>query len=345
MTGERERFDIGELAVCLSHYDLGDIRNIREFMRGSRRAPKVVIECDHGKLLFKRRPEGRDEPEKVAFTHRLQLFLAGQNFPLPHLIGTRTDNNSMLICEGKIYELFEYIEGAGYDGSGGAAGQAGRTLGLYHKLTADYRPQWQPPTGSYHDAEPVHQAVRNVAGWLPERQCLSPDVVAGVVEDIGSKYRQCAATANGLGLNDWPAQMVHGDWHPGNLLFRQELVVAVVDYDSARMHARVIDLANGALQFSILGGGDDPASWPSQVRLPQFEQFLCGYDAINVITQAELKALPYLMCEAMIVEAILPIAATGTFSGIQGLAFLQMIQRKICWVLDHTEQLASALGG
>jgi homoserine kinase type II len=137
--------------------------------------------------------------------------------------------------------------------------------------------------------------------------------------------------------------MVHGDWHPGNLLFRQEQVVAVVDYDSARMHARVIDLANGALQFSILGGGEDPASWPSQVRLPQFGQFLCGYDAINVITQAELKALPYLMCEAMIVEAILPIAATGTFSGIQGLSFLQMIQRKVRWVLDHTEQLASAI--
>ncbi len=53
--------------------------------------------------------------------------------------------------------------------------------------------------------------------------------------------------------------------------------------------------------------------------------------------------MPYLMCEAMIAEAVLPIAATGSFGRMQGFPFLQMIERKVRWVLGHVEQLASVL--
>ena len=91
-----DKFEIYELAKCLSNYDIGAIGSLTEFLRGSRRAPKLVIESDKGKFLLKRRIQGRDDLAKVAFTHQIQISLAAQNFPLPHLIGTR-DNNSMLV--------------------------------------------------------------------------------------------------------------------------------------------------------------------------------------------------------------------------------------------------------
>jgi len=343
MTAEREKLGADELAVCLSHYDLGEISRIVEFPRGSRRSPKVVIECDRGKFLFKRRPRGRDDPARVAFAHRLQLFLAGQNFPLPHLIGTRKDNNSLLVREGTIYELFEFVEGGPYKRSGEATAGAGRTLGLFHKLTLDYRPEGFPVGGSYHYAPSIRQAVGNAIASLPkDRQ--APADTAAVVDDLGADYTMAAGKVEERGLPNWTGQIVHGDWHPGNMLFRDDQVVAVLDYDSARVLQRGIDLANGALQFSILAGGPDPTNWPSQLDLPRFKQFLRGYDSVNVISQAELQALPFLMCEAMIAEAVLPIAATGTFGRFQGLAFLQMIHRKVAWVLQHAEHLAGALG-
>ncbi len=119
--------------------------------------------------------------------------------------------------------------------------------------------------------------------------------------------------------------------------------MAVLDYDAARVYPRAIGLANGALQFSIIGGADDPAQWPAQVDIERFRQFLRGYDSVNVVSQRELEAIPFLMCEAMISEAVLPIAETGTFGRIKGFPFLLMIENKVGWILANLETLQSAL--
>src|SRR5205823_13771374 len=78
-------------------------------------------------------------------------------------------------------------------------------------------------------------------------------------------YDKAAQMVESLGLGRWPRQIVHADWHPGNMLYRDNHVVAVIDYDSARLLPRIIDIANGALQFSIIGGDDDIGKWPEYV--------------------------------------------------------------------------------
>ena len=59
--------------------------------------------------------------------------------------------------EGGIYEMFEYILGSGYDASLDATFHSGKILGLYHKLLADFRCDYQPPTGSYHNAPAIQE--------------------------------------------------------------------------------------------------------------------------------------------------------------------------------------------
>ena len=343
MTNGHETFGAAELAICLSHFDLGIITGIQEFARGSRRAPKTVIDSQRGKFLFKRRAKGKDDLRKVAFTHQIQLSLAQQNFPLPHLIGTRDENDSMLVIDNNIYELFEFVPGEGYDGSLDATLSSGRVLGLYHKLLNGFKSDYKPPTGSYHNAKAIHQAVRNTVSSLPLESRPSSKIVSKTVDFLEEAYKRCAQEVNKFGLGDWPVQIVHGDWHPGNMLFRDQKVVAVIDYDAARLQQRIIDLANGTLQFSILGGGNDPSKWPEYVDMARFKRFVLGYDSVNVISKHELKAIPFLMCEALIAEAVLPIAATGSFGRMEGFPFLQMIDRKTRWILDHLEDLTTVL--
>lgn len=343
MTKDRETFTGEELATCLSHYDLGDIESIEDFPRGSRRAPKAVIAADRGKFLFKRRAHGRDDLAKVAFTHQIQLHLAAQNFPLPHLLGTKKDNNSMLVLHDRIYEMFEFVEGSAYDASLKGTYNAGRVLGLYHKLMEGFRSDYKPPTGSYHNAQAIHQAIRNTVSSVPMDQRPAGNVVTTTVKSIEDAYRRCADQVEAEGMMDWPSQIVHGDWHPGNMLFNKRRVVGVIDYDAARLQQRVIDLSNGALQFSIIGGGDDPSEWPEYVDVTRFKRFMLAYDSVNVVTKSELRIAPMLMCEAMIAEAVLPIAATGSFGRIQGFPFLQMIDRKVKWILGHVDELRGVL--
>ncbi|MFP4106047.1 MAG: phosphotransferase [Phycisphaerae bacterium] len=339
----RETFDKAELSTCLSHYDIGIIRSIKEFPRGSSRSPKVLIESDRGRFLFKRRARGKDDLSKVAFTHQIQLSLAAQNFPLPHLIGTRPDNNSVLIIEDRIYEMFEYIHGGGYDGSLQSTYNSGKILALYHKLLTDFRSDYQPPTGSYHNAEAIHNAIRTTVRSLPMDVRPPTDVLTGTVQGLEDAYRHCSERVEQLGLNEWEMQIVHGDWHPGNMLFQERSVVAVIDYDAARLQQPVIDYANGALQFSIIGGSEDPAKWPDYLDESRFKRFIRGYDSVKVISVAELKAVPYLMCEAMIAEAVLPIAATGSFGRIEGFPFLDMVCRKVNWILNNLDELYGVL--
>lgn len=344
MASDHDTFGTEELAICLSHYDIGPITKIQEFPRGSRRAPKLVIDAGRGKFLFKRRARGRDDSAKVAFTHRIQMVLARQNFPLPHLIGTKIDNNSMLVVGELIYEMFEYVEGVNYDGSIESTFHAGHILGLYHKLLADFQSTYTPPAGSYHNAKAIRAAIGNTIRSLSVDGQTEAESLGRNVQSLDDAYVRCAKEVSSLGLDGWAKQVVHGDWHPGNMLFKDRKVVGVIDYDAARAQQRVIDLANGALQFSIIGGGEDPQAWPANIDVRRFREFIRGYDSVNILSVAEVKCIPYLMCEAMIAEAVLPIAATGSFGRLDGTPFLQMIDRKVAWIFENLEELYQAMG-
>jgi hypothetical protein len=58
-----------------------------------------------------------------------------------------------------------------------------------------------------------------------------------------------------------------------------------------------------------------------------------------LLSQAEIRAIPPLMVEALIAEAVFPIATTGSFGKVEGIAFLQMVHRKIVWILKNYDRL------
>ena len=340
-SGQREQFTQEELAIAMSHFDIGFIDSVQEYARGSRKAPKLLIGSDQGRFLLKRRARGRDEPFKVAFTHAIQLHLANKQFPLPHLIGTRNDNNSMFQWRGAVYELFEFIPGQGYPQTLEASFDGGHTLGLFHKLLMDFESEYQPPTGSYHAAQVIYQGM----------EALRVNLLAGAQElkDLGdflaNSYKEASERVEAVGIAQWPKRICHADWHPGNMLYRENRVVAVIDYDSARMLPPIVDIANGALQFSVIFGEDDVSNWPDYIDETRFRRFLRGYEEVIVLSQAELEVVPWLMMEALIAEAVLPIATTGNFGRMDGVPFLKMIQRKLTWLHKHVESLVQAAGG
>lgn len=343
---DRDQFTPDELAIVLSHYDLGTIQTIHEFPRGSRRSPKLLVRTEKGVFLLKRRAKGKDDPFKVAFAHSLQLYLTEKHFPLPHLIGTKLENNSMLQWTGSTYEIFEYIKGTGYDNSLEATQDAGKTLALFHKLIRDHQPEYEPPRGSYHASKTIRTSMDYIPRKLEKvdpRAFEFKDRITQVVDFLRESYNTAAQKTNEIGLSSWPMQITHSDWHPGNMLFRGQSVVAVIDYDSARLQQRIIDVANGALQFSIIGGGEDAAQWPNYLDISRYKRFLRGYDMVNVLSKAELHTLPWLMTEALIAESSIPIAMTGSFAQMDGFGFLEMVERKVNWLLQHANELANLM--
>ncbi len=329
-------FSSEELVRVLSHYDIGVIHQIRPLSGGSRRTPKMVIIAEKGKFLLKRRPKGKDDLYRVAFAHAVQARLAEKGFPVTALIPTRHEDNTILQLNNHIYELFSFVTGSRYNGSAEATFETGRQLANFHRHLAGFAPRWRPPRAGFHDSPTVRRHLRTLGS---EKFPRLDRRLQAVAEALMPLYNDAGARVNQCGFDSWNQQVVHGDWHPGNMLFADDRIVAVLDFDAIRVAPPVTDLANAMLQFSIVAGSSNPVDWPDHFDEEKLTPLLAGYRRANPLEPAKLDALPGLMIETMIAEAVLPIVATGFFGNLSGPDFLQMILRKAKWLDKNRTRL------
>jgi Ser/Thr protein kinase RdoA (MazF antagonist) len=328
-----------EVAEVLSHYDIGVIRQTKAVSGGSKYVPKMVIVSEQGKFFLKRRPKGKDDLSR--FAHAVQSELAQKAFPVTCLMTTRDEKNTILELGSHIYELFKFVAGRRYDGSAEATADAGRQLARLHRHFAECASEWKPSRGSFHGSSTVRRYLKTAGSEKGDRPDKKLQHTAGVLMTL---YNASSVRVNELGFDSWAEQIVHGDWHPGNMLFSKGKLVAVLDFDSMKLAPTVTDLANGMLQFSIVGGRPNPADWPAYLDQAKVVQFLNGYHEVVDLEKNKLASLPCLMIETMIAEAILPVAATGFFGNLSGFEFLKMIQRKCEWINKNRKTLAEAIG-
>jgi homoserine kinase type II len=333
-------FSSEELAQVLSHYDIGVIHRAKPLSAGNRRAPKMVITSERGKFLLKRRPKGKDDLYHVAFAHAIQSRLSEMEFPLAPLMTTCDEKNTILHLNNHIYELFEFVTGSRYNGSAEATADTGRQLANFHRYLTDFAEKWKPPGGSFHDSSTVRTQLKTTG---TEKAAGKDKTLQRTAETLMALYNASSIRVSELGFDSWPEQIVHGDWHPGNMLFSNSKLTAVLDFDSVKIASTVTDLANGMLQFSIVGNRPNPADWPNYLDQAKLVQFLNGYRKVIALDENQLNSLLDLMIETMIAESILPVAATGFFGNLSGLDFLRMIQRKAKWLDENRDKLTQAI--
>jgi len=339
---ERDIFAPEELAVVLSHYDLGVIESITEFRRGSRRSPKVGIVCERGKFLLKKRDLSRGGLARVRYAHAIQEHLGAKGFPLPQLITPRNTPSTVLDLDGQLYELFDFVSGHAYAGEPGESRDAGATLARFHAAMADFPMEESRVHSGYHDAVAVQTGLNAIPPRVSSHDSAAgrEAEVIGLTVNLYEAYCDAGEAVEAAGYERWPNCVVHSDWHPGNLLFKKGEVVAVIDYDCVKVGKAASDLANGALHFSLVAGGA-PDDWPDHLDMDRCREFLAGYDTVRRIGDEEARALPHLMIEALIAESVLPIAATGSFGRFDGFGFMQMVRRKVNWIQRHAAELCT----
>lgn len=344
---QRSRFRAKELAIVMSHYDVGAIREIHSFRRGNVHSPKSVIHTDTGKYILKRRGPGQDDPRRVALSHDIQQYLSQENYPLPKLIGLREANRFVLKTHGSLYELYEFVEGEEYQGSRGETESAAQSLAQLQKLLVDFSLDSDVPGRSYHNEDRVRQSIANVLPGISKHDSVSGQEgqLQAICANLLVSYDDAAQLAEQAMYSGTERIVCHGDWHPGNMLFRDEKVCATFDFDSVRRMSPWEDVANGCLQFSLIVKGHEPEVWPAEMAVDRAGWFLMSYRNGQVWNEETLTMLVGLMIEALIAEAVTPIAATGRFANIQGFRFLKMVLRKVHWLENYAvEMLLNGMG-
>lgn len=333
-----DAFDAEGLAIVLSRYDLGSIDRLRLLERGSREAPKLIIECALGVRLLKRRKETADRLARTITAHTLRARLRDAGVPIPRIITSR-DGETLLRHDAQLYELFEFVRLEPFSRQANKAHEAGRTLALFHAI-AEGIDASVARTPAYHAIPKTADRLRA----LPQR--LGEPDLQPVCETLARAYDSAQHDAKAAGVEQWPAVTIHGDWHPGNVAFDGDRVGAIYDLDTIRTGPRALDIASGAFQFSSDRIPNNAEDWAVGVDESLFRAFCDGYDAgsASPISRAEVKALPPLMIESLVAEALGPIATSGRFGVISARDFLPAVARRVAWIERSADTLRAMLG-
>lgn len=316
----RESFAREEVMRVLEHYPIGSVQSVREMIAGSSEAPKAVIESQLGKLMLKRRARGLEHASLVGFAHEVILGCLGLGVCVPPLIGTTKDNNSMCQIGDRTYELFVFIEGTVFDQSIAHARQAGMLLGELHKAMDSVTTSFEAT---------VESSVLN-----PERTAAHrlSDETGRTVKRI-MEYGLDSHRANAR-----PSAIVHGDWHPGNMIFDGPEVVAICDFDNCRLGSRDRELAQAMVYLSMQRPtvGNDQNSPNNNPSTEHLFEVWDGYHAFSPI-----RANPRLITGLL--PAVLLDEALASSPSERGSALIKVAVAKAMWFDEHMSEIIKAL--
>lgn len=260
---------------------------MRTLEGGSRRAAKWVVETPTGPLVVKRRRESaavlaRRWPQ-LRWRAEVEGYLHDRGIPVAQPPVSR-----LVVVDGDAYEISAFVEGKRCPRRPETVAAAGTTLARIHTVLRELESP-PLPQGSWHDATIVREALAALRGGRGEPVA---DTLARRYDEAAAACREAVAAS--------PQQLLHGDYHPGNLVMAEGRVAAVLDWEAIRSDAVLLEVAAGLLAF----GMRSHASGRPRADLACVGAFAGAYrDAGGVRLPAEAFAMA--MLEASIAAAAL----------------------------------------
>ena len=199
----RERFNAREIAQILSHYDIGVIREIREYRRGSRRAAKLKLVAERGEFLLKRRAAGRvfdSDRARAAASHKLQHLASKTGVPVASLMPLKS-GGTLLEFGGRLYELFQWIPGTRYARHAEQARATGIALARMHGAFDGVELLEDLPLGGFSEPEPVRAMMEQAREKAIARSTKEDgESIAASVEALLAHLQRIESKLNAKGL-------------------------------------------------------------------------------------------------------------------------------------------------
>ncbi|NOZ24165.1 MAG: phosphotransferase [Planctomycetes bacterium] len=242
--------DIGEV---LSNYDLGEISDV-QLPGGGTANLNSVIETGRGRMFLRRRNPKYCTADQIIFDHDLMRHLARKCIPGPLPLETKEGRSWVQTGKG-IFEVHRFIEGRPHDRTNlDQIKNAARELALFHLAGMDFKTTASKAWPRYDSPFLIRAALAGIESRVP----------AGHKGDLEVVRQQVARVAKDLSDKRYaslPRYVIHGDYHPANMLFRGDAVAGIFDLDWASRQPRVRDLADGVIFYGAerttdVDGGD-----------------------------------------------------------------------------------------
>jgi homoserine kinase type II len=282
------------------------------------------VHAGDGVFFLRRSHRGKSHEELVVQLDLMRLLRdRGLPVPLPVPTGSGADH---ALLDGRFWTLTREIPGERYDETSAAhLRQFGRTLARYHDLTEDVDAGHGEP-GLLTDLR-----ARLEPGELP------PSIVAR-----GHRLVQRLTEL----APDLPRAFVHGGARRGSLLFRDDRVIGVLDFDSAHGDVRVLDLAVAVHDVGKVY--TDPAAADHKVRmdLNRVHDLLLAYTETRSLRPSEAAALPLLLEAKRVKRALgrLHRDHVGEPLSVNDHGKIELENQRLAWLDEHRDTLAELCG-
>lgn len=237
--------------VLQTGWDITDVEGIQQVERGPEiNSRNFRIDTDQDAVLLKL--NRANDPATQDLINRSLLWCEQQEIPVPHLIPTRKDK-SYFVLDGKVYSLYEFIkDGENFDGSQEELLEVADQLPRFTSVLAETPVKDQlRRTGRvfvHHDRERLMQAADAIKAGV------SGDPFLEAFKDHLDEILETSKTVSGAfqTLQNLPAQIVHRDVTPHNVLFDQttQTLIAFLDFDPIEDTQRIRGVAFALHRFA-----------------------------------------------------------------------------------------------
>ncbi len=298
-----------EIEHILEYYPIGHLDYYKQDERGycnTNFAIKTEQQGQRQKYFF-RRYKSEIKEEELRFEHSLIDHLVKCNFDLvPKLIKTRDGNSYVRQYDDAdpgtpvFYAIFEFLDGedrytwVNPHCSEGEIINAASALARFHQTVYGFSPEGKKYQPKIYD---LLAEVTSVANRLLDKRggTVFDECLANNLDLIKRNVTQTQNELSSFGCQGLLQLANHGDFHPGNLKFEGDQVVALLDFDWSKIEVRCFDVALAIYYFFT----DWEAGQDGQLRLKQVVLFLNSYQnslidnpGLGPLDETELKCLP-----------------------------------------------------
>ena len=316
--------------VIQDHYDFAKVELPEQLPQAhQRRHRKMTVQTDKGKFLVKTYSTDLRELDNLRFQHRLSDYLAENGLPAPRI--QRAINGKGIVEQANwAMELQAFIDGGSMKITVETLTATAKALGKFHKICRDYPvPPRDARMWRFSDVpRDIFQRLYEMAyQQCPEQRIVDRcNTIARFLHDAQAalSMEQRDKFENGL---------IHGDWHGGNLMFKEEALVGIVDFEFSGAGCFLEDIAYGVSNLCIRRSVDEKRL-STRVNI-----FLDNYQLSRTLSYDELVALYYAVgikhCTTVAYQCK---QAGGTIAGLTAAQWIETLAAQCLWLAEASRK-------
>ncbi len=275
-TIQKEIFD-----VFYSH--LGQVKTISSIASTNVNSLNWLITLDNTDKFLLRQYSSQDESVIRASLESMK-FCHDNKIPTPEVVLTKNDN-LFENHNNHLYACFSFVEHEEFKASNEEIISTAKCLAQLHQVLKDFESEHIKEDSDEYQLLSQKEIQEMRFKLKTDTKSTFLDLVRDNIDWIEKKINEIMSENATLSNKNLTKQLIHGDFHKDNVLFLNQKVAAIIDFDSLKISHRAKEVGFACLRFAQLGAS---ANIQEKVNL-----FLENYNLINPLSEEEIQHLKH----------------------------------------------------